>query len=403
MAEQEANIASKSIHKEKVKMWKALNDLGEVRLMIWINEIPWHKININDELYLKTSNEFTQTIETKLRRTIYRWKYMQVDMIVEPTILCYLEIENAGFVMSESVNIARTDQRSDIFSREFKPQIDSEKNIEKIKSPKIVYRKNDTEKKFQTMQEIFNGILEVKKVGYPRFWFSPWGELIRWCGMEKLLADLILRPNLVHKVMSKLTKSYIKQLNEYEKNNLLLLTNGNFRIGSGALGCTNELPEISYSGQEVQSKLIWSSNVAQIFSAVSPQMHEEFALSYKIHWLKKFGLTYYVCCEPLDKKIDILRKIPNLRKIYMKPWVDLKLGAENIIKDCVFSYKSSPSIFLSDYWNPEDLKMKLIEYLEKIKNCNIEIIMKDISTVRYKPQRLWEWARISTEVVEEIY
>lgn len=262
------------------------------------------------------------------------------------------------------------------------------KILKKQKRPKIVYRKNDTEKKFQTMQEIFNGILEVKKVGYPRFWFSPWDELIRWCGMEKLLANLILRPNLVHKVMSKLTKSYIKQLNEYEKNNLLLLTNGNFRIGSGALGYTNELPEISYSGQEVQSKLMWGSSVAQIFSAVSPQMHEEFALSYEIHWLKKFGLIYYVCCEPLDKKIDILRKIPNLRKIYMNPWVDLKLGAENIIKDCVFSYKSSPSIFLSDYWNPEDLKMKLIEDLEKIKNCNIEIIMKDTSTVRYKPQRV---------------
>lgn len=136
LAEQEANIASKSIHKEKVKMWKALNDLGEVRPMIWINEIPWHEMNINNELNLKTSNEFTQTIETKLGRTIYRWKYMQVDMIVEPTILCYLEIENAGFGMSESVNIARTDQRSDIFSREFKPQIDSEKNIEKTKKTK---------------------------------------------------------------------------------------------------------------------------------------------------------------------------------------------------------------------------------------------------------------------------
>jgi hypothetical protein len=26
--------------------------------------------------------------------------------------------------------------------------------------------------------------------------------------------------------------------------------------------------------------------------------------------------------------------------------------------------------------------------------------MKDISTVRYQPQRLWEWARMATEVTE---
>jgi hypothetical protein len=30
----------------------------------------------------------------------------------------------------------------------------------------------------------------------------------------------------------------------------------------------------------------------------------------------------------------------------------------------------------------------------------LEIIMKDISTVRYQPQRLWEWVEIAGEVVE---
>jgi len=27
--------------------------------------------------------------------------------------------------------------------------------------------------------------------------------------------------------------------------------------------------------------------------------------------------------------------------------------------------------------------------------------MKDISTVRYQPQRLWEWAQIAAEVTEK--
>jgi len=34
-------------------------------------------------------------------------------------------------------------------------------------------------------------------------------------------------------------------------------------------------------------------------------------------------------------------------------------------------------------------------------NCIIEIYMKDISTVKYQPQRLWEWARIAAEVAEK--
>ena len=30
-------------------------------------------------------------------------------------------------------------------------------------------------------------------------------------------------------------------------------------------------------------------------------------------------------------------------------------------------------------------------------SCYVELIMKDISTVRYRPQRLWEWAAIASE------
>ena len=33
--------------------------------------------------------------------------------------------------------------------------------------------------------------------------------------------------------------------------------------------------------------------------------------------------------------------------------------------------------------------------------CHVELIMKDISTVRYHPKRLWEWAAIAMEVAEE--
>jgi len=58
LAQKKAEIASLSIHKEKIKMWKDLNSLKEVRPLVWINEIPWHEMNFNDELTLKTKTEF---------------------------------------------------------------------------------------------------------------------------------------------------------------------------------------------------------------------------------------------------------------------------------------------------------------------------------------------------------
>ena len=73
---------------------------------------------------------------------------------------------------------------------------------------------------------------------------------------------------------------------------------------------------------------MWGCSNAQIFSEVSPEMHWEFALEHDLRWLERWGLTYYGCCEPLDRKIDLLRRIPNLRKISVSPWCNTERVVE---------------------------------------------------------------------------
>jgi hypothetical protein len=142
--------------------------------------------------------------------------------------------------------------------------------------------------------------------------------------------------------------------------------------------------------------------MAQIFSAVSPAMHQEFELAYAEAWYARFGLVYYGCCEPLHKKIDIVRDIPNLRKISMSPWVDQEEAAEQIGAAFVFSRKPSPAFLAVDHWSPEAVEQDLRATIETCRRygCPLELILKDISTVRYQPQRLWEWARIAAEAVQ---
>ena len=59
-------------------------------------------------------------------------------------------------------------------------------------------------------------------------------------------------------------------------------------------------------------------------------MHEEFALHYEKKWLERFGLVTYGCCEQLHEKVDILSKIPNLRKISMSCWIDVDRAVEKM-------------------------------------------------------------------------
>ncbi|MEM0171496.1 MAG: hypothetical protein QXN53_03790 [Thermoproteota archaeon] len=68
---------------------------------------------------------------------------------------------------------------------------------------------------------------------------------------------------------------------------------------------------------------LWGVGATHVFSAVSPAMHEEFALKHEKRWYEKWGLNYYGCCEPLHHKVEVLRRnIPRLRRISMSPFID---------------------------------------------------------------------------------
>ena len=69
----------------------------------------------------------------------------------------------------------------------------------------------------------------------------------------------------------------------------------------------------------------------------------------------------------------------------------------------VVSLKPSPAHFAGDSFDADAARHEIAEKLKALKGCCIEIIMKDISTVRYSPQRLWEWARIVKETLDSMY
>jgi len=57
-----------------------------------------------------------------------------------------------------------------------------------------------------------------------------------------------------------------------------------------------------------------------------------------------------------------------------------------------------------DTWDPDLVRKELADTLRIAlrHGCNVEVIMKDISTVRYQPSRLWEWTKIASEVTEQL-
>ena len=399
-----AEIASLPIQTQRKTQWKQLNGLAAVKPMVWLNDICWNEMNVDDELTLRTQGPFCQSIETELRQRIYWWEHMPGDMVVDPVIHSPLVVEDTGIGINVEEDTLATEDENAVVSHNFHRLIQDEADIEKIKMPTITHDARRSQENREAYEAIFDGVLSVEQRGFLGFNFSPWDHLVRLTGVEEALIDLAMRPEFVHKLVGRLTEAALCALDQIESQNLFSLNNRNVRIGSGAYGHTDELPSTGYDGEHARAVDIWGFATAQIFSEVSPEMHEEFALRYERQLLEKFGLVYYGCCEPLFRKMSLMRTIPNLRKISVSPWNDIESMAEQVSDQYVVSLKPNPEILARDTWDAGAVRKDLEKTLRGIlrHGCHVEMIMKDISTVRHEPQRLWEWTEIASELSDRL-
>ena len=396
LAKQVAAIASLPIQQEKAELWRRVNRLDPVRPMVMLQNGAWNETL--DDREAQCTDGFCRGQELHLRRTLYQWEHMPGDMIVED--ICYTPIVTRDTGWGLDVNAVRPDHY--FGAAHFEPVIVSEQDIEKIKLPQVTVDWDETERVFQRYSEFYDGIFKVQKRGTCGFWFAIFDQFIQWRGLDQAFVDMVDRPAWMHCVLERMTQGLMSQLDALEQQNVLSLNNGNVGVGPGGLGFTDELPQPDFNGGHVRPKDMWGHATTQIFSVVSPAMHEEFALQYEGRYLKRFGLAGYGCCEPLHRKVDIIRKhIPNLRRISMSPWVDVAMGAAAVGKDLVFSYKPNPAILGGEAWDPDAARASLRDVLEKTRGCALEIIMKDLHTCRNEPHRMWEWTRMAQELAEE--
>ncbi len=401
LAEEWARIASLPIQKTKALLWQKLNDLDSERPMVWINEIPWHEMNHNEELTLRCNNTWARSQEDLMRKTIYQWKHMPGDMVINPWLDCPLSIHSTDFGIVEDVDLALTDASNDVVSRHFNIQIRDMDDLEKIEMPRVTHNETATKIRMQLMEEIFGKILPVRKQGQTHIWYTPWDYLVRWWGVQEVMMDLMLRPEMVHAFYERMVQAWMTELDQFVDQNLLSPDNDNTRIGSGGYGYTRQMPGGDFDSEWVKPHNMWGCSNAQVFSEVSPEMHWEFAIEHDLKWLQRWNMTYYGCCEPLAGKGHLLKRIPNLRKVSFSPWNNTRKGLNELGNDYVISRKPSPSIFATSTFDHNQARKEIREFLDEAGGeCHIEFIMKDISTVKYDPKRLWEWESICMEEVK---
>jgi hypothetical protein len=135
----------------------------------------------------------------------------------------------------------------------------------------------------------------------------------------------------------------IRRLEELESRGLLSPNNDSSYVGSGGIGYSRELRAGLPDDHRVRMKDLWGHSESQETGSIAPEMFEEFIFPYQLQIIRGFGLACYGCCEALEKRWHIVRRIPNLRRVSVSAWSDKIRMADGLEDRYICSLKPNPA------------------------------------------------------------
>jgi hypothetical protein len=399
LAERYSEIAHLDIQQERIERYIKTNSLEEVRPVVLINEVPWGEIK--DEALVNRCAKELRWIEQPLRSALYQWDHFQVDTVIQPVFRVPKRIHSTGIGLKVKESLIKADTGTDISAHEYMDQLQTEDDLAQLTLPDISYDQEQTDRALEIASEVFAGLLPVATAG-AHLSYGIWDDIAKYRGVESLLMDLVMRPEFMHRTAQRFMEIAQAMFRQYVEQDLL---ESDALLVHCTPASTRELPADDFSGH-VRPKDVWGRCAAQIFGSVSPEMHDEFDLAYNEKLFGDCGLLYYGCCEPMDRKIGILRKrFKNLRKISITPWADHERAAQNIGRDYVLAAKPNPAFVSSPRFDPAPVEKEIAGYLEACRRYGTpcEFVLKDISTIANNPQNLTQWAATVNGVIDRYY
>lgn len=393
LAEKVAILADRPIEGEKRDLWFKHNSLKTKIPVIFCDpENGWNEIITRKDIVCES--ELAKKWELVLRKEIFWTEEIRDDKVIEPRFEIGYTFDESGWGID-----AKIKRRDSSGACTWDAPVKGFEDLNKIKLPKINIDFNTTNQTLDLAKDIFRNILEVRIRGV---WWWSLGmtlDLAMLRGLEQIMYDMLDNPQLIHGLMSKIQEGTIGKINYLEKNNLLSLNTYSY-VGSGGFGYTKELP--SEKNDNVKLNDLWGFAESQETGQISPMMFDEFVFNYQLPVLEKFGINCYGCCEPIEKRWESIKKIPNLRRVSVSPWSDCRKMADLLQDKYIYSLKANPAQVATSKINLEYVSKNIKQYLEVTKDCVTEIIMKDNHTIGNNPNNIKNWVKMIREEIKNI-
>ena len=371
------------------------NDLKAGRPPVILHEIPWYQMDMDGELTCVCEDKNARNVEIWFRQRLFYLNHFKADNLFEPFFRVKRAVDSTGIGIKEkAADLKRIDAQNNIVSREYEDLLEDGSALELMHDPVLTLRPDKDAERMEFYTDLLGDSIPIKLYGFGYLYHAPWDNLVRFRGVEPILMDMYDRPEYLHAIMKKYISATTAELDFVEKN----------------LDVDNSISDLHCTPAKISGladkglKATWYRGMAQAFGVVSPEMFKEFELDYIKPIAERFAYTYYGCCEPLEDKISILKRISNLRKIGCSPWAKLERCAEQIGGDYVLSRKPNPS-HVAIKTDTEVVRREIEETVKIcIKyGCPYDYVLKDISTVSGNPQNLIIWSETVNEVLNKYY
>ena len=402
-------IAQKPVQEERKKNWSRLNSFQLDRPLIYVRAFAFEEFF--EKKILKCIDPFLRTYETLFHMHLFR-DAIKDDYIIEPwvrlkPVFSQPNIARWGVktdltsTMAEDVDIG---YQSHVKAAAFDAQIIEEEDVDKLIIPKHAIDEKSTKLRYEILSEAIGDIIPVALDRGPQFKDFTGdisADLAKIRGLEQIMWDVSDRPEWLHKLIAFMRDGILKCQNEAEEASDYSLINHE----NQAMPYATELMRPKNGVYNIKRNELWGYMASQEFTMFGPEMFDEFLLQYQLPILKKYALVAYGCCEDLSQKIDKLKQIPNLRRISVSPFANVRKCAEKIGSDYIISFRPNPSTMIANGLDEEYLRTFLKGNFEilKLNKCRFDITLKDVETVNKQPENVMRWVQIVREEIERAF
>ncbi len=392
-------VASHAVNLERRAAWLA-HDAGTGGRPMILAEwggVRDAKRPFDDPRGLLCAGEWARGIEERLRGDVLRFERLKDDHVVEPWFALNWDVSTSDYGVQKKTQTADNDGH--LGAVHWDPALaDLDADFGKLKPRTFQVDRAATLADQATVEAAIGDICPVQIRGSFYWTMGMTIVAIDLIGLENLMLAMYDNPAGLHRLMAFLRDDHLAFARWLEREGLLSLNNANDYIGSGSEGHSRALPQAGWKpGDPVRLRDCWVLSESQETVGVGPDLFEEFIFPYQRDVVQAFGRCYYGCCEPVNSRWHVLKRLPNLARVSVSPWADQAFMAEACGRDVVFSRKPSPTQISTSVFDERAIRADLRETLDVARNCRLELIMKDVHTLHNEPERLARWVELARE------